>query len=195
MPLNIRSKPRPRPSANRPPREAVHRGANVAVTIGWRVLWFVAAVAMPMRLGDGGGRAAERRRVLEVEALGDERRAEPERLGLAHLVEQVARRVGVPRQRVEAELVQSLHRSTRLLESAALWRATPACSNSALSRPSSSKTARVWSPGSDGDDGSTAAVREKRGAGAGCTTPSTVMKVPRAATVRMVRRLGHSEHR
>ena len=94
--------------------------AKVAVTIGWRVLWFVAAVAIPKRLGDGGDRAAERRRVLEVEALRHERSTEPERLAFARLVEQIAGRVRVPRKRVETQLVQSLHRSTRSSVSRAL---------------------------------------------------------------------------
>ena len=59
-------------------------------------------------------------------------------------------------------------------------RTTPACTSSARSRSSSSRSARVWSPGSAGGDGADAAVRENRGAGAGCTTPSTVTNVPRA---------------
>ena len=83
MPLNIRSKPRPRPDANRPPLRRCIVVANVAVTIGWRVLWFVAAVAMP-RLSVTAATAPQSvDGVLEVEALRHERRAEPERLGLA----------------------------------------------------------------------------------------------------------------
>ena len=41
------SKPRPSPSVKRPPVSRCIVVANVAVTSGWRVLWFVAAVAMP----------------------------------------------------------------------------------------------------------------------------------------------------
>ena len=48
-----------------------------AVTSGWRVLWFVAAVAMPRRVRRGGDRARERGRLLDVEALGDERVPSP----------------------------------------------------------------------------------------------------------------------
>ncbi len=43
------SKPRPRPSANRPPDSRCMVVANVAVSSGCRVLWLVAAVAMPIR--------------------------------------------------------------------------------------------------------------------------------------------------
>ena len=42
---------------------------------------------------------------------------------------------------------------------------------------------------------SRAAVRSNRGAGAGCTTPSTSVNVPRSRVVRMVRRLVGVEHR
>ena len=41
--------PRPSPSAKRPPVSRCIVVAYDAVTIGWRVLWLVAAVAMRMR--------------------------------------------------------------------------------------------------------------------------------------------------
>ena len=44
---NSMSKPRPRPSENLPPVIVCIVMAKVAVTIGCRVLWLVAAVAMP----------------------------------------------------------------------------------------------------------------------------------------------------
>ena len=44
---NIGAIPRPSPSVNRPPVSRCIVVACDAVTIGWRVLWFVAAVAMP----------------------------------------------------------------------------------------------------------------------------------------------------
>ena len=43
------SMPRPSPSVNRPPVSRCMVVAYEAVTAGWRVLWFVAAVAMPSR--------------------------------------------------------------------------------------------------------------------------------------------------
>ena len=42
--------PRPSPSEKRPPVSRCIVIAKAAVTIGWRVLWFVAAVAMPISL-------------------------------------------------------------------------------------------------------------------------------------------------
>ena len=48
-----------------------------AVTIGWRVLWLVARGGDPDALADRAGRAREGRRLLDVEALGQEHRAEP----------------------------------------------------------------------------------------------------------------------
>ena len=44
---NIGAMPRPSPSVKRPPVSRCIVVAYDAVTIGWRVLWFVAAVAMP----------------------------------------------------------------------------------------------------------------------------------------------------
>ena len=46
---NSMSKPRPRPNAKRPPVMRCIVTPKVAVTTGWRVLWLVAAVAMPSR--------------------------------------------------------------------------------------------------------------------------------------------------
>ena len=94
--------------------------ANVAVTIGWRVLWFVAAVAIP-RLSVTAATAPQSVDAsLRLKRSDTNARAEPERLGLARFVEEIAGRVGVPRERVEAQLVQSLHRSTRSSVSRAL---------------------------------------------------------------------------
>ncbi len=44
---NIGAIPRPNPNVNRPPVSRCIVVACEAVTIGWRVLWFVAAVAIP----------------------------------------------------------------------------------------------------------------------------------------------------
>ena len=44
---NSGAMPRPSPSVKRPPVSRCIVVAYDAVTIGWRVLWFVAAVAMP----------------------------------------------------------------------------------------------------------------------------------------------------
>jgi hypothetical protein len=46
---NIGAMPRPMPSVNRPPVRRCMVEAYDAVTIGWRVLWLVAPVAMWMR--------------------------------------------------------------------------------------------------------------------------------------------------
>ena len=43
----MRPMPRPSPSANRPPVSRCMVVANDAVMSGWRVVWLVAAVAMP----------------------------------------------------------------------------------------------------------------------------------------------------
>ena len=101
---NSMSKPRPSPSEKRPPVMVCIVMAKVAVTIGWRVLWFVAAVAMPRRLARGRDGAAQRGGVLGVEPLRDEGGAQPDALGVAHLADQVPGRRGVPRERVEAQL-------------------------------------------------------------------------------------------
>src|SRR5271156_1364697 len=72
---------------------------------------------------------------------------------------------------------------TQLLRPTALWRTTPASVSSASalsSNPSPASTAAVLSPGSAGDRGGAGTVRENRGAGAGCGTPSTSMNVCRA---------------
>ena len=45
----IASIPRPSPSVKRPPESRCMVVAYDPVMSGWRVLWFVAAVAMPMR--------------------------------------------------------------------------------------------------------------------------------------------------
>ena len=81
--------PRPRPSVKRPPVSRCIVVAYAAVTSGCRVLWLVAAVAMPSVRGDRADRARERDRLLDVEALGDERAPEPERLAGGDLVEQL----------------------------------------------------------------------------------------------------------
>ena len=65
---------------------------------------------------------------------------------------------------------------------AALWRTTPSATRASTvswSSPNSASAVRVWSPGRAGPPGSSVTVREKRGAGAGCTTPSTSTKVRR----------------
>ena len=75
------SKPRPKPSEKRPPVSRCIVVPNVAVTSRWRVLWFVAAVAIAELGAHRAGRAAQRARVLGVEPLGDEDRPEAELLG------------------------------------------------------------------------------------------------------------------
>ena len=75
-----------------------------AVTIGWRVLWFVAAVAiLRLRRRHRGG-ARQRDGLLHVEALGDEHCPEAEFLGTSALGDQVAWVLRTTGQRVEAEL-------------------------------------------------------------------------------------------
>ena len=74
---NMRPMPRPSPSAKRPPVSRCMVVANDAVTIGWRVLWLVAAVAMPMARRHRADRAGERAGLLDVEALGDEHAPRP----------------------------------------------------------------------------------------------------------------------
>ena len=80
--------------------------AYAAVTIGWRVLWLVAAVAIADALAHRAGRAGERGRLLDVEPLGDERRAEPERLALATSSSRSRGDAGLAGERVEAELFE-----------------------------------------------------------------------------------------
>ena len=77
------------------------------MTIGWRVLWFVAAVAIWIRVGHRARRAGQRRRFLDVEALRDEGRPEAELLGLPHLVDQIARRLGRAGEQIAAEFIGS----------------------------------------------------------------------------------------
>jgi hypothetical protein len=62
------------------------------------------------RRADGTDRATERRGVLGVEPLGDERGAQTEALRIGDLVHEVARRGRMPRQCVEAELAQLVRR-------------------------------------------------------------------------------------
>ena len=51
--------PRPSPSTKRPPDSACIVSAKPAVTIGWRVLWFVTAV--PIRIDSVTAAAAPQR--------------------------------------------------------------------------------------------------------------------------------------
>jgi hypothetical protein len=61
-------------------------------------------------LGDGADGPRQHGGVLDVEPLRDERRADPEPLGVPGLAHGVAWRVGVAGERVEAELVAAFHR-------------------------------------------------------------------------------------
>ena len=103
------SKPRPRPSVKRP---SVSRCIVVAERRGHEQ---VARVVVRRRgrdaerRADGAGRAAQRARVLGVEPLRDEDRAEPDLLGPRDLGHEVPRRRRVPGQPVEPQLVQLLH--------------------------------------------------------------------------------------
>ena len=75
---------------------------------------------------------------------------------------------------------------------------TPAAKSVAIfsgGMPQSASVARVPCPNSRGGVGRPAGVRLKRGAGAGCTTPSISTKELARDIVRMVRRLIHRENR
>ena len=105
--LNRGAMPRPSPSAKRPSVSLSIVVANDAVTIGWRVLWFVTPVAMPRVVVAPADRAAQRHRFLHVEAFGQEHRAEPDAFGVAHVVQQQLWIACAACQAVEAKLVQS----------------------------------------------------------------------------------------
>ncbi|MEI2790494.1 MAG: hypothetical protein V9E93_16675 [Steroidobacteraceae bacterium] len=83
--------------------------AMVAVTITWRRVHVGGRGGDAERVAHGPGRPREGRGVLHVEPLGDERRAQPERLRLAHLGDEGSGIGRVAGERVEAELGELVH--------------------------------------------------------------------------------------
>ncbi len=80
-----------------------------AVTIGCRVLWFVAAVAKPSSEVRAAAAPGQGDGLFDVEPFRDETRTDAHLLAQPDLVEQLAGRFGLSGERVEAELGQDGH--------------------------------------------------------------------------------------
>ena len=107
--------PRPSPSEKRPSVSRCMVIAYDAVTIGCRVLWLVAAVAMPIVFDTAPTAPESVAASLMLKRSEMKQAPMPMRLGLAHLVEQLARRARLAGERVEAELVHRLRHRRGLL--------------------------------------------------------------------------------